>query len=212
LNKTRKPFHFFILLAIFLIATSGVAGAAIVTNQSSSLIFPNDPEQSTSLPQRIAQRKSALKLQLSAAQSQHIAQKCEVAQTGLQDINTKDKAAAQARSQTYSDLAKQLANTIDSLNRQKTNTASLTAAQTTFVRGINQYLTDYEAYKTALDDAVIMDCTADPAGFEASLQDARSLRTNLASDVAKIKSSVPALTQALDADKQLITQSIKANP
>jgi hypothetical protein len=181
---------------------SGFAWAASSSVSSTPLITPNDPEQSTTLPQRIAQRKTALKLNLSSVQSADIAKKCAVAQTGLQQIKTKDQTVAANRQQIYSDLATQLNQMVDHLDRQSIDSATLKAAQTKFNNGVNQYLSDYEIYKTAMDDVVVMDCANDPAGFEATLQSARQLRSQLANNTVQVKAAVPALSQALNADKQ----------
>jgi hypothetical protein len=198
----------YLLSLIVVIAGAVIAGGVVLAASDNPLIIPTDPEQATTLPQRLAQRKAAFKVQLNATQQQVIKSKCSLGQTGLQDIKTKDSAAATTRLQVYSDLAIQLANIIDHLKRQSIDTTKLAAAQKQFNDTINTYLSDAVAYKTAMDDTVVMDCAADPAGFEASLMAARQLRTQLASDVAKIKSSRAGLITVLNDSQQAL---IKAN-
>lgn len=207
--KNIKRFLSPIAIVLVVATGSGIAVAATTSNSSlGPLVAPNDPEQSTTLSQRVDQRKNATKVRLSASQANNIAQKCVTAQTGLQQIGAKDKAAAQTRTQTYSALATQLTNTVDQLQRQNVDTASLQTVQTQFNNSINQYLSDNATYKAAMDDAVVMDCASDPTGFEATLQTARQLRAQLASDAAKVKAILPQLTQDLNNAKEAL---IKVN-
>ena len=200
------------LIGLIVIPIGSVTFAATSSISSSGpLIVPSDPEQSTTLPQRLTQRKSTLKLQLSNAQLQSITKNCSVAQTGLQDIKTRDQTAAQNRTQIYSDLATQLATAINNLDNQSIDTTSLKAAQTQFDNAINKYLSDSIAYKTTMDDAVVMDCASDPNGFEATIQSARSLRTQLANDASQIKSTIPQLVQALATEKEALIKSSSTN-
>jgi hypothetical protein len=175
------------------------------------LTLPADPAQATTLPQRLSQRKTALKVQLSAPQIQKITKGCSLAQTGLQDIKTKDATAAEKRFQAYSALASQLAITIDHLERQGIDTTKLKIQQTTFKGAINKYLSDAANYKSAMDDVVVMDCKNDTAGFEATLLSARQLRTQLAADASAIKAEVPAITKAIEETKQSLIQSLSAS-
>ena len=170
--------------------------------ESNGLVSPTDPAQSTTMPQRIAQRKNAINAQLTTARQQRLVKQCAVAQTGIQQIKIKDTAAANTRRETYTKLATRLSTIIDRLERQSINTTALKTAQDAFTRAINQYLKNAISYKTAMDDIVIMDCAKDPLGFEATLLSTRQLRARLSSDTARVKTAVPLLTQELDKAKQ----------
>jgi DNA repair exonuclease SbcCD ATPase subunit len=192
---------------------SGIAWAEAATASSSSpLTAPPDPEQATTLAQRLTQRKSKLKTQLTSIQSQNIVKKCSAAQTSLQAIKLKDQAKANARIKTYTDLATQLSTIINRLEKQKINVDGLKATQTKFNDAINQYLTDNAAYKTALDDAIAINCGTDPVGFETTLISTRQLRTQLSKDSAQIKAVVPDLAKVLsDAKAELLKNTTKKN-
>ena len=183
--------------------------AATSTDTPSGLpASPSSLEQSTSLPQRIAQYKQSAALHLANVQLQNIAKKCSRAQTILQKVKTKDITNAEIRRQTYTGLATQLNALIGRLERQNVDTAGLKSSQAKFNGSISQYLSDYESYKTALDDAVVMDCASDPAGFEAALIDARQLRSKLAKDSAQIKALVPSLAKDLSASRDALARSL----
>jgi hypothetical protein len=121
------------------------------------------------------------KVQLSAADKASIAAKCSLAQTAINDRRTKDTKAAAIRLQNY------------------------------FVASINSYLTDAGKYKTAMDDLVIMDCKSDPAGFKASLTEARQLRTQLNTDVSNIKKNLANLQKSLANARQALIKNPKGS-
>jgi hypothetical protein len=80
------------------------------------------------------------------------------------------------------------------------------------VASINTYLKDAEAYKTAMDDAIIVECKTDPEGFKASLSEARQLRGVLGPDVNAVKSNLAALRQALSDERQLLIKTPAVKP
>jgi hypothetical protein len=187
-----------------------VSGVALAVN-ASPLATPPDPESSTTLEQRIDQRKKAYKAQLSAAQQQAIKTKCSLAQTTIQDLQTKDTAAATARRETYTDLATQLNDVIGQLKKMGVDTTQLETSQKQFNDAINIYLTDAVAYRTATNDAVVMDCAKDPSGFEANLMALRQLRSQLAIEAANIKVVRPALIKSINEAKQSMSRSAMAS-
>ena len=195
-------------LSLFVGLTIAVAGGAALAANDNPLITPVDPAQSTTLEQRIAQRKASLKIQVSKARQQVIKAKCSTAQGALQSQKNGDAIAADSRRQVYTDLATRLNDLIAKLKASNVDTTSLAAVQKQFNDAINTYLTDAAAYKTTMDDVVVIGCVNDPAGFETNLEEARRLRTQLAADVAKIKALRPALVKAINDARQTL---MKAN-
>lgn len=179
-----------------------LAGGAVFAAASSS------SPAATTLSQRLTLRQQTLAVHLTNAQFQNIAKKCSQAQTTLQKIKAKDTAIAESRRQTYTNADTKLSAVVDSLERQGIDTASLKVSQTKLNSAINQFLNDSESYKTALDDITAMDCTKDPIGFEATLMDARRLRTQLAKDSLQIKALIPVLTKDLAASKSALTRNL----
>jgi hypothetical protein len=198
------------LWAVFLLPlfAGGIVWAASTSKSANGLITPSDPSASTKIEERIAERKNSAPLQLSEERKQQIMKNCAVAQEGMQAIKTKDLAASQKRQSTYSGLATKLATTIDYLERQSINTASLKKSQSAFIKSINSYLSNYVIYKTALDDTIVMSCAKDPVGFDVSLISARQYRQKLSNNIKAIKSTVSDITKALsDAKQDLILTS-----
>jgi hypothetical protein len=183
------------LLKLFLtvLAVSAILGGAASAHADNNATS----SQTTTFEQRVAQTKSALKLQLTAAQSQKISQKCSAAQSLVKSIAAKDMTAADKRQQVYADLSTQLTTDIRIMQGQGADITALKAAQVQFDGAINHYLTDATAYKTAMDDLSAIKCASDPAGFESLLTNARQLRTSLATDVTQVKISRDGLVQSL---------------
>lgn len=201
--------QFLSILGVFLLSC-GTALAATSSNDSNPLTTPTDISQTSSLPDRLAQRKSALKLQISSERSQKLVKNCVSAQTRLKNIGTKDKSSADKRQETYTDLATRLNTIVRRLEIQGTDVSELKSAQSKFNSSINQYLSDMQTYKTTMDDIVVMDCKTDPSGFEATLTTARQLRAKLANDVSQIKSLKSELTDALSKAKSLFSAADKS--
>lgn len=181
-------------LGFFGIAQAGTAPVALVT--------PDSPEDITTIDQRLAARKVAYKAQVADAEAGNLSTKCTLAQTALTDVRNKDNKAAAVRQESYTSLSTRLSYLVDNLSSQSVDATKLLDAENGFTAAINNYLVDAAAYKTAMDDAINVSCKADPAGFKASLLDARKYRALLASDVAAVKSSVKVVTQTLAEQRQ----------
>jgi hypothetical protein len=202
----------FLGAVISLAAVFSVAHADNSPTVLADLTTPTSLEDTTTTAQRVAQRKASSKLQLTAAEKLNLASKCSLAQSALTDVRTKDRKAATIRLQAYSDLSKKLAFLVDNLSAQGVDASQLLAAQNKFVGGINTYLKDAEAYKTAVDDAIDMDCKADPEGFKASLNEARQLRATLSTEVNSIKDNLPAIRATLSDERQLLIKTPAVKP
>jgi hypothetical protein len=185
--------------AVFAVSFS-VARAETTNTVLSSLITPPGQEDTTTIDQRMAARRP--KVQLSAADKLAIAGKCQLAQTAINDRKTKDIKAASIRLQTYNELVKRLTFLVNNLSSQGNDASRLLNAENYFVASINNYLSDAQQYKVAMDDLVIMDCQADPAGFRATLNEAKNLRAKLNPDVVTIKNNLANLQKELANSRQ----------
>jgi hypothetical protein len=153
--------------------------------------------QSKAQLERIAERKSTLKLQLNTAQTQKITANCKAAQLLIKKIADKDKIVTDKRQGIYSDLSTKLTAAIRTLQSQGEDITTLKNSQIQLDAAINQYVADTSSYMAATDDIITMDCTSDPTGFEATLTSARQLRTKLINDASQVKTAKNNLGQAL---------------
>src|SRR5665213_2613193 len=185
-----------------------VARADTTNTVLSGLITPQSQEGTTTIDERMSARRA--KVQLSATDKASIASKCSLAQEAVNNTRTKDVRAAAIRLQTYNDLVQRLTFLVDNLSSQGNDASALLNAQNYFVASINNYLVDAENYKTAIDDLVNMDCKNDPAGFQATPNEARTDRTKTGTDVTAIKNNLSNLQKNLASERQaLITHTGK---
>ena len=207
-NGLKKTLFSLLSAAVVFTVFFSVAKAETTNTVLSGLITPTSQEDTTTMEQRLAARRA--KVQLSAADKVSIASKCSLAQTAVNDRKNKDSKAAAIRLQTYNELVKRLTFLVDNLSSQGDDASQLLNAQNYFVASINSYLSDAETYKVAMDDLVTMDCKADPAGFRASLIEARTLRAKLATDATAVKGNLTNLQKNLaNARQGLITKTSK---
>jgi hypothetical protein len=198
--------YFAFPILAFVILTGGVVWAATSPNDSSSATT-TEPTQTTTLPDRIALRVATYKVSLSTTQQKAVASKCVVVQAKLKSIQTKDLTSFKERQATYTELTTKLNSTIDNLKSQSLDSSELRTVAGKFDSAVSQYTNDAASYTTTLEDIISMDCGSGPTGFEATLLDARLLRTQLSKDAQLIKDSSVAVTENLNNTKQELTKS-----
>jgi hypothetical protein len=189
----------------FMVKYLGSLGLIVITvvtlAGSSAVAAANNATQTTSQPstaaERITERKNTLKLQISTAQSQKIVSKCAAAQKLIKSITAEDNNSANKRKLVYTNISTRLAKVIDGLNKQSIESTQLKTLQAQFNDTANQYLIDASTYKMTMEDLSEMNCSADPAGFMATLTSARQLRVKLASEVGQVASVKNSLVQAM---------------
>ncbi|MBI5906834.1 hypothetical protein HY857_02160 [Candidatus Saccharibacteria bacterium] len=165
------------------------------------LVEPADTSQTTTKDQRISQRKTELKAQISEQSLKTLAQKCKKVQKTIAAIKTKDEKALIIRHDFYTSSANKLNYIVDNLKKQNISSTALEAAGQPFGVAVNKYLSDARAYKAAIDDLASMDCTKDTTGFRATILSAQQLRAQLASDVATIKNTFTQIKAAVEQAK-----------
>jgi len=175
---------------LLVLATQPVLG-------NTGLIEPADSEKTTSLSERLKKRKDELKLSLGESAKQRLAGKCAASQAVVKKLKTRDAAARDKYHSAYTKMIERLEIVATKLAQQGVSTSGLANAQQLLTDSVNQYLSDAEAYRAAVDDLANMDCKGDLEGFQATLVTARSLREKLASDAALIKTSLKDVTAAL---------------
>lgn len=211
--KTKKRNRILRLQVAAAFSAAAVSGASVLAVNSSGsvttaspIVSPADPQATTTIEQRVSQRKAAVRLQPNAARTAQISSKCSLAQSAVGQLRTKDTKVRVQRNQAYTTLAGRLNNVVINLGNQGVNASDLHAKQRQFNAAVNKYLVTAMDYKTAVDDLVNMDCRADTSGFEATLLTVRSLRTQLAQDAAAIKDQLPPLINSLSDMKKSLNR------
>lgn len=197
MSKLKKPSSLRTLYAVAISLIVIFASTSNVLGESDLLNKPVDSQKTSSMSERIANRKKALKLELSDSAVASVETKCKAAQTKLGQLKSKDTVAIDNYYKTYGEIADQVADLIQRLSRQAVSTAGIQTALNQYVDAVNQYLVDADSYKAGLADLESMDCTADAEGFVASLQDARTQRGKLAANVGAAKIKIDNISAAL---------------
>lgn len=138
-----------------------------------------DAGDDTTLEQRVNKRKNALQIQLSEAERLHIQAHCQTTQAHLGRLHRRIVGVTVIQEQRYDGLLSKLAELVPGLQAAGIDTAA-------FEQQINELQTKMSAFYTALDefevavhDLAAMDCAADPDGYKASLEEARTLRAKV---------------------------------
>lgn len=162
------------------------------------LVEPADTSQTTTKDQRISQRKTELKAQISEQSLKTLAQKCEKVQKTIAALKTKDDKILTTRHDFYTSSANKLNYIVDNLKKQGISSTALENVGQPFGVAVNKYLADAQAYKTAIEDLAAMDCAKDTTSFRATILSAQQLRAGLASDVKKVNSTFAQIKAAVD--------------
>lgn len=178
------------VLALSVISTGVVL--AVEDAESTPATTSTQAEGSTteaekSLAERIAKRKAELKTQLRASEKARLKAKCKASQGKISSIRGRIKGIETSRSQVYKNMLNRLVKLSDKLENKGADTTELDAAIAELQTKIETFNTDLAAYKQAVSDLADMDCEADPDGFKASLEAARTALTTVNEDALAIR-------------------------
>jgi hypothetical protein len=156
------------------------------TTQTDGTTETNAQKQQ-SLLDRIEKRKDARKLRLSFAEKAKLTSKCKAAQGLLRAAEVRIKGVETSRAQVHENLLARLNGLVTKLKEKQIDTGELETQITELTTKIEAFKTKITDYKQAVSDLGAMDCTTDPEGFKASLEDARALRVELKDAAADVR-------------------------
>ena len=139
---------------------------------------------------RIKAYGTELKIKLTAADIARLKTKCVAAQGLVKALDTRVDNGITARSKAYDELLSNIDGLIVKLKAAKVSTTDLEAQRVVLKTKIDTFKTDLAKYKVALSDTHGLGCLADPSGFKASLEAARTARTTVATDALAIRTYV----------------------
>ncbi len=144
-------------------------------------------EPASTLEERLEARKSAREVELTTAQQQRLRTRCAAAQTKLTAVRQRVETAAANRANLYALVGEKLTAVVNRLTDAGVDTADLSEQRVEYDALVAEFTTDMTTYQQALADLSEMTCADDPAGFQASLEEAREARSELASDTQSIR-------------------------
>jgi len=125
---------------------------------------------------RLETLKTTFKSKIDDATKKRVALKCKPAQALVGAADKVDKANIIPRQSSYKKIVEKVQKLIDRLKADGKDTAAIEAALTTLSQKIDAFNADVTAYQQTISDLKELDCTADPAAFQAALLEARTQR------------------------------------
>lgn len=137
----------------------------------------------------LAENASAQSADLTPEKQAIVVQTCVSAQTVLQKIQHNDAATRVNRGQAYETIYSRLMTPLNirATSNEYNNSAPLLLGTTNkFQQALDDFKDDYEKYDNSVSSALKTKCKDKPAVFYGYLEDARSQRQDVASDVATL--------------------------
>ena len=182
----------------------GLSALLAVSMVSATVVFAEEGENTTttttqteeststetqkSLEERIAKRKAELKTQLKASEKARLKTKCKASQGLLSSVRGRIKGIETSRGEVYKNIINRLTKLSEKLENKGVDTTELDAKIAELQTKMDTFNTDLTAYKQAVSDLADMDCMADPDGFKASLEAARTAQEKVNQDAKAVRS------------------------
>ena len=116
---------------------------------------------------------------LSEAQQRRVAGRCEAAQGKVTSLRARINNAVANRKKVYQEIGEKLDVLLARLQKAEMDTTTLETAREDMRVDLVALTESLDGYDTVLADLEAMDCTADPASFQAALKSAREMQTSL---------------------------------
>lgn len=124
---------------------------------------------------------------LSDEQRERIRTNCVTIKNTLNQLKVSDALLRVNRGQIYESMSSKL---MDNFNARVSNNNldnhGLVAVSSGYDSALNNFRSDYQTYERQLSSATRIDCTEDPDGFHFAIQNARTLREEVNSDVQRL--------------------------
>lgn len=144
----------------------------------------------STLEQRVTQRKAEKPITLDARDQQRVASMCTNAQAKLRTLKQKTTSAVDTRTGIYKSIDGKLWIAVGKLKLADKDTFELEKQRAALAADVAAYEAMAKEYQLVLDDAALVNCKADPAGFKSLLETARDYRKALRSQIEITRNNV----------------------
>lgn len=128
---------------------------------------------------------------LTPDQQQHIVSNCVSIKNGVSQLHASDALLRVNRGQIYESMATKLMDRFnDRLSSNSLDNKAMVTVTQTYRTELNTFRSDYISYEQKLSAALAIDCTTKPVDFYNTLEDARTLRSTVHTDVIKLHQSI----------------------
>lgn len=145
--------------------------------------------QNSTLDQRLQQYIKERNIDTKAVETT-LKVRCGVAQAKLKELQARVSNAKTTRDKSYKEISSNLSDLQTKLNAQAFETTDLKSVNDTYNAKVTDFSNNLNAYKQAIDDAVAVDCVANPYGFRGALETARLYHDKLTPAITDIRSYV----------------------
>jgi len=162
------------------------------------------------LTARLNALKDLYRINLTDKERQSVIENCEPAQVGLLKISTKLATTKLSRAKTYSSVVSSLVGLRSLVSAKRIDPSNIELLTVEYQQTIEKFNLAITAYQTTLDDAIQVDCRAQPEEFRASIEGVRASRKQVVSASSQInevtksnlKTAFDTLKDRLDAEVQ----------
>lgn len=159
-----------------------------VTSTAFATGTPANPAPGSTFDQRLAQRKAEQNEQLDTQTQLHIQQTCIIGQGHIRQLQTNATTMANNRTTTYQKIDGIILMSIGELKLASLDTFTLEQNRTTLVQKMSAFEATASNYQQTLGDLLVINCKADPVGYQALLDTARYYYKQLGVQSADISS------------------------
>lgn len=187
MNKFLKVLIITILLPLTVVSSAFMAQTLHLDAQVSA-------EQST-LQQRVEQYKAKLQTQPSKTDLDKLKLRCSVAQDRLKSLSERISKVHKSRTEGYASINKTLEELTIDLKAKNISVTKLEEQNKQLKAKTDTFSSDITAYKQSIDDAVALDCAADPLALKAAIIDAANYNVKIIPEVADIRNHINNVTK-----------------
>jgi len=144
-------------------------------------------ENTTEQTVRVERAKKTFPIRLSDKEQTRLADRCATAQEKLTKVSTRLTDRSSIITKKYNLIELHLVAVQKRLTNQQIDTSIIDLLLTNFLKLTSEYDVALSEYHLALDDAVVVDCVAEPQSFKALLEDVRVKRQVFVNKVDAIK-------------------------
>ncbi|MEO6761674.1 MAG: hypothetical protein ABI220_04875 [Candidatus Saccharimonadales bacterium] len=155
-----------------------------------ALGVPVTPPAGSTFDQRLDQRKKEQNEQLDAKTVKHLQSVCGTEQLSIRKLQPWTATVANKRTTTYQNVDGILLISIGQLKLASQKTFELEQDRAALVQKITTFQDTFANYQQVLGDILVINCQADPIGFQALLDTARVYYTQLISQSGDIATYV----------------------
>ena len=150
-------------------------------------VFSQEQSEESDRQQRINERKEALQIQLNEVAQRRVRARCRASQAQLRRVELRVAGVSARRERIYNTLTERLASLSEKLQVQGIDTTEYDEQINELNAKIEAFYLNLAQYETVVSDLASMDCAADPEGYRASLEEARTLRARSVQTAQEIR-------------------------